>query len=421
MHQFDTKKADKQCKCFVVFSILLLVVAAFCIDTPIEILIGLKEIIISRDALITDYFVVGGYGATFVNVALVVLVEFLLLCYEKVKFTGVTLSVLYINVGLAFFGKNIVNILPIIAGTALYATFHHVRLNNFIYSALLGTCMSPFVTEMMYILPFEISMKVIVGILLGLVMGFILPPIAEQTFSIHRGYSLFNVGFSAGMIAFVIMCLLKSFGLYTEGVLVWKEDTPKVLIVGMFLFYISTFLYGLYLNKGSIDGLKDIMKHSGQAVTDFVLTDGVGATFMNMGTIGLIGAIYIVCIGGDFSGPVIGGIVSLFGFGAFGGHAKNYSIVLLGVFLSTFISKYDVTTPAIQLAALFVVGVAPIAGKFGIIAGIIAGILHSAIVTYTSSMYGGLNLYNNGFSCGWVAIILVPVLESFRIGLRGKD
>ncbi|MBQ7840940.1 MAG: DUF1576 domain-containing protein, partial [Lachnospiraceae bacterium] len=27
--------------------------------------------------------------------------------------------------------------------------------------------------------------------------------------------------------------------------------------------------------------------------------------------------------------------------------------------------------------------------------------------------YGGLNLYNNGFSCGWVAIFMVPLLESF--------
>ena len=43
----------------------------------------------------------------------------------------------------------------------------------------------------------------------------------------------------------------------------------------------------------------------------------------------------------------------------------------------------------------------------------IAGFLHSAIVMCTSSMYGGLNLYNNGFSAGWVAIIMIPGLESF--------
>jgi len=36
----------------------------------------------------------------------------------------------------------------------------------------------------------------------------------------------------------------------------------------------------------------------------------------------------------------------------------------------------------------------------------------------TSSLYGGLNLYNNGFSTGLVAIVLVPVLESFIKGFK---
>ena len=58
-------------------------------------------------------------------------------------------------------------------------------------------------------------------------------------------------------------------------------------------------------------------------------------------------------------------------------------------------------------------GLAPIAGRFGVIAGIVAGMLHTAIVMCTSQMYGGLNLYNNGFSAGWVAIIMVPAIESF--------
>ncbi|MDE7043956.1 MAG: DUF1576 domain-containing protein, partial [Acetatifactor sp.] len=69
-------------------------------------------------------------------------------------------------------------------------------------------------------------------------------------------------------------------------------------------------------------------------------------------------------------------------------------------------------TPGIQLAAIFGVGLAPIAGQFGIMAGILAGILHSAISMCTARFYGGLNLYNNGFSAGWVAIFMIPALEN---------
>lgn len=76
-------------------------------------------------------------------------------------------------------------------------------------------------------------------------------------------------------------------------------------------------------------------------------------------------------------------------------------------------THYAPSTPGILLAAMFAVGLSPIAGQFGPLAGIVAGILHSAIVMCTASMYGGLNLYNNGFSAGWVAIIMIPGLESF--------
>ena len=126
-----------------------------------------------------------------------------------------------------------------------------------------------------------------------------------------------------------------------------------------------------------------------------------------------MGLAYILLIGGDLCGPILGAIWMAFGFAAFGAHVRNYLPVLAGVFLFTFFSQYSPTTPGIQLAAIFAVGLAPIAGQFGAFWGIIAGMLHSAIVMCTSVMYGGLSLYNNGFSAGWVAIFMVPTIESF--------
>ena len=120
-----------------------------------------------------------------------------------------------------------------------------------------------------------------------------------------------------------------------------------------------------------------------------------------------------MCSSDLFSGPVVGAILMAFGFSAFGAHVKNYLPVLVGVYLFTFVSQYEPTAPGIQLAAIFGVGLAPIAGQFGMIAGMLAGILHSAITVCTARFYGGLNLYNNGFSAGWVAIFMIPTLESF--------
>lgn len=405
--------AGKEIQCFVVITIALFWLAAFLVDTPEEILEGMMRIVTSRDALITDYFELASHGATFFNAGVVMLMGYIFLVKEKATFTGLTLAALYMNAGFAFFGKNPLNVWPIFVGTILYARFQHTKVSRYIYTALFGTCLAPFMTELIYCLPFETWVNFIIAILVGILIGFILPPLSMHTASMHMGYNLFNVGFSAGILAFIIVCVLRSFGIVTEPTLIWKDGVPAVLAVVCYGYFLLAIIYGLWINKGNFKRLVKILHHPGRAVADFVLMDGVGTTFINMGLVGMIALTYILLIGGDLAGPVIGAILTVFGFSAFGVHMRNYIPVLIGVFLSTFINIFEVTTPAIQLAAVFAMGIAPIAGQFGPLVGVFAGILHVAIVTCTNDMYGGLNLYNNGFSCGWVAIIMVPFAESF--------
>lgn len=81
--------------------------------------------------------------------------------------------------------------------------------------------------------------------------------------------------------------------------------------------------------------------------------------------------------------------------------------------------------PALQLAGLFGTTLAPIAGHFGIIFGVLAGFIHSALVLQTGGPVAGLNLYNNGFSGGLIAIVLYPTLTAIvrhrRPKLRDAD
>lgn len=413
LQQIQEKIGGKEMMLFTVATNILLYLAAFLTTTPKELIQGMIEIIMSRDALITDYFVLAGTGAAFLNAAMVMTHCIILLRMEKIPFTGPSMAVIFINAGYALWGKNILNILPILLGTLIYAKAQKVHFGRYIYMALFGTALAPFVTEMIYLLPFSAPVNFAFAIFIGVFLGYAISPLAMHTASMHMGYNLFNVGFAAGILAFVLVCVLRSFGLESEPVLIWQEGVSTSLAVGMYVFFVVTVILGLWLEKGSLKNLLHIFKHPGRAVADFVLMDGPGATLMNMGLVGIMGLTYILLIGGDLSGPVLGAIWMSFGFAAFGAHVKNYFPVLLGVYLHSFISQYSVTTPGIQLAAIFAVGLAPIAGQFGVIPGILAGALHSTIVMCTTSMYGGLNLYNNGFSAGWVAIFMVPTLEGF--------
>ncbi len=406
------KTEEKHLKIFCAISIAMLIGGAFLLNTPADIMKGMYTIFISRDALITDYFQLTNYGAAFFNAGLVSLVVFLLLIVLKVPFTGITFAALFINAGYALWGKNIINILPIILGTLLYAKVHRTNFRRYIYIAVFGTCLAPVVTEMTYILPFSDFVNLVLAILVGVAVGFLLPPLSSHTATMHMGYNLYNVGFSGGILAFVLVCVLGSFGLESTPVFIWKDGYHLGIVIWLYVYFVLIFVYGLVVCKGKIDGIKKVMEHPGRAVADFIMMDGAGATFMNMGIIGVVCSTYILVIGGDFSGPVIGAIFTAVGFAAFGVHLRNYIPVLLGVYLFTWLGQFDATTPGIQLAAIFAIGLAPIAGQFGIIPGIIAGMLHAAIVMCTSDLYGGLNLYNNGFSAGWVAIVMIPVLES---------
>lgn len=398
---------------FLVMTILLFVGIAFSLASPIEILRGIKQIVISRDALITDYFRLANYGSAFFNSALMMILIVVIIYRLQIPITGLTLAVFFINAGFALFGKNIINGLPILTGTYLYAKIQGVSVKRYIYTGLFGTCLAPLVTEMVYLLPFSIVINIALAILTGLLIGFILPSLAVHTASMHMGYSLFNVGFAAGIVGFIIVSVLKAFGLESESIFIWEEGRPFWLIMLLYIYFLSTFIYGVWINKGNIKTAFKILKHPGRAVADFILMDGVGNTLINMSIVGTFCLTYILLIGGDLSGPVVGGILTVFGFSAFGVHIKNYIPCILGVYIAAYIKTFNPILPSIQLAALFSAGLSPIAGQFGVVAGIFAGILHTSIVTSTTEMYLGLNLYNNGFAAGFVAIIMIPVLESF--------
>ena len=138
-----------------IFTIVLLYLAAFIYASPMEIIRGMKAIIEARDVLITDYMVVGGVGGALFNAALVMSMSLFIVLKLKLNFTGTTIAALFITGGFALFGKNPLNILPIIFGAYLYSKVQGVAFSRYVYIALFSTGLSPLVTEMGRFLPFN--------------------------------------------------------------------------------------------------------------------------------------------------------------------------------------------------------------------------------------------------------------------------
>ena len=178
---------------------------------------------------------------------------------------------------------------------------------------------------------------------------------------------------------------------------------------------------GFWFDRSVPSGVRKVMGTSGQSPTDFIALAGIGPTLANMGLTGAIGVAYVLAVGGELNGPVIGAIFTIVGFAAFGKHPRNIVPIMVGVFLGSLAKPWSADDPSILLAALFGTTLAPIAGRFGWHWGVVAGFIHSSAAQTVGPLHAGLNLYNNGFAAGIVASVLVPVIIAIRSRTKAGD
>ena len=84
----NTQQVQIKFFCFATISLLFII--SFILATPLELFYGMKVIILSRDALITDYFALAGYGVAFFNCGIILSIVLILIIKLRASFTGLT-------------------------------------------------------------------------------------------------------------------------------------------------------------------------------------------------------------------------------------------------------------------------------------------------------------------------------------------
>lgn len=384
-------------------------------QTPKEIIEGMFHIVREPDLLITDYFVIGGVGGTFFNAGILTLLSLLILYFIKADFDGFTITSMCLMFGFSLFGKNILNIWTILLGYVLYAKLHDVPIKQFIHIGFYGTSLSPIITHIMRIGHLSTLWQFLFSTLIGLIIGYVLVPISLHTKHAHKGYSLYNVGFSCGIIATVVVSFLRSFGINMETRMIWDHTHNKFSVAILsILFGFMIFSALLFGKKQVIKNYLQILHETGVGGVDLLKKYGDFAVLLNMGINGLFATWFVYLVKGDLNGPTIGSIFCILGFSSMGKHIKNISPIMLGVFLASFFKIWNINNPSSVLTLLLSSTLAPIAGEFGYGWGIMAGVIHSSVALQVGIIYQGANLYNNGFAGGIVAIFIVPVIEAIK-------
>ena len=390
----------------------VLITVSFFLSTVEDLINGMLRITFASDILITDYMEIAGVGAAFFNAGCVTLITLLLMRLCKLPMHGNGISTASLMAGFSFFGKNIVNMWFMLPGTILYARIRKEPLSKYLTFSLMSTSLGPLISSLLFANGFS-GKSFLLALLTGTVIGFVAPPLCIHTNTLLHGLNLYNGGFAIGLLAMVLGSIFKCFGYTFEAQMYWYTGHNMELAIGVYLIAAGTVLYGLYHDSAHIlRRYRMLLRRPGVPGHDFIELDGMGAVCMNIGVNLAFSVTLFLLVGGDLNGATIGALLTIAGFSAKGKHVGNIAPVMFGVLISVAVTGRALS-PASQLALLFSTTLAPVAGTYGIAAGLAAGFLHSCVALYAGAGYSGLNLYNNGFAGGIVSIVLYAVLSGF--------
>jgi len=377
---------------------------------------GLVSIYLHPSLLITDYLAIGGLHSTLVNAWIVTWVTILLLYQLKIKFSGVAFAGVLTILAFTFFGKNLLNILPVWLGFFLYTKMKGTNLNQYTGTFLFSSGIAPVTSFLMFGIPgLNVLMSIPLGILGGMIAGWLTPMVVSIVGKFHQGYNLYNTGFGLGFIAMLFTAILRAFQVnvsvpttlsfaFHDG-LFWFISSLSIVLIG------SSFL----IHRQAYKPWLRLLQSPGNLPSDFYKDFGLAATLLNVGSIGVLSLILITIYNIPLSGPIVAGIFTFMAFGSYGKHIVNSLPVIVGLVIGSSIQGFNLTLPEPSIALLFVTALAPVSGKFGVFYGVLAGFIHLLIAPQAFALQGGFDLYNNGFTAGLVAGLVVVIAQQFPI------
>ena len=420
-------------KLFFGFLTLCFLVAAICMPDRSTMLTGWVKILLSPCKVTTNYFWLGGYAATFFNMAMVGVMCLALMCIFRTQANNVTTLAFILTLGFGSWGINPLNCIPTMLGVCLYALVKREKLGGLVNAMMFSTGIAPLISELLLRYPnAEVVGFNLLGLglslLVGLIIGFFLPAGLAHAPKVHKGFSLYSAALPIGMTAFFMnAALYKTIGFNLPA----APDASTLTGAFASQSTVNIFcgvVFGLCIIFAFILGCRPkdywILLKDPDQVTSFSGTYGNAVMLMNVGIYGLMILAYYNAIGVAFNGVTFGIIFCMLACCNSGSHPGNVWPIMAGYVVTSFLFGWisgllggnfttAVNAQAIAIGLCYANGLSPIADKYGWGYGMVAAGLHYLLVTSVPNLNGGFCLYNGGFTACLICLVLVPELERF--------
>ena len=421
-------------KLFFAFVTLCFLVAAVCMPDRSNMFTGLWNILSQPSKISANYFAMGGFAATFLNMGLVAALSLGLFLVFRGTPNNVSTLAFLLTTGFGSWGINIINIWPTVLGVVVYGLVKKEKQGTLVNAMLFSTGIAPLITELMIrsLTPDAVGFSwqgILLSLFVGLAIGFFLPAGLAHSPKVHKGFDLYSAALPIGMTAFLLNAILyKTMGrslpqalsdLDAATMQVSSTQITNIFCITVFgLMVVFAFLLGCK-PKDYWQLLKDPA-----LVTNFSSTYGNATFLMNAGVFGLFILGYYNLIGANFNGITFGIIFCMAATCNSGSHPGNVWPIMLGYYVASLVFgwisplvggvfAFKINAQAIMVGLCYANGLSPIADKYGWRYGFIAAVLHYLLVTSVPTLHGGYCLYNGGFTAALICLILVPELERF--------
>ena len=416
------------------FLSVFFVAAAFCMPDRAGMLSGLWQIVSQPSKISANYFAMGGYAATFLNMGLVGLCSLGLFLVFKGTPNNVSTLAVILTIGFGSWGINVLNIWPSIFGVMLYGLVKKEKFGGLVNAMLFSTGIAPLITDLMIRYPNAEAVGfnlpgIGLALLVGALIGLFLPAGLAHSPKVHKGFDLYSAALPVGMTAFFLNAtLFKTLGVALPKALSDVDAATMQVASPVIANTFCGILFGLCIIFAFALGCRprDYWKllTDPALVTNFSSTYGNATFLMNLGCFGLFILGYYNLIGATFNGITFGIIFCMVCTCNSGSHPGNVWPIMLGYVAASLVSGWlstlvggtftlAINAQAICVGLCYANGLSPIADKYGWKYGFLAAVMHYLLVTSVPTLHGGFCLYNGGFTAALICLILVPELERF--------
>ena len=421
-------------KLFFAFFSVCFLVAAVCMPDRSTMFTGLWKIMSQPNKISANYFAMGGYAATFLNMGLVGLACLLLFIVFRGTPNNVSTLAVILTVGFGSWGINVLNMWFSVLGVVVYGLVKKEKMGGLVNAMLFSTGIAPLITDLLIRYPYAEAigfnwLGLGLAVLVGLIIGFFLPAGLAHSPKVHKGFDLYSAALPIGMTAFFLNAtLFKTMGVALPKALSDMDPSSMQVASQSTANIFCCIVFGLCIVFAFLLGCKpkDYWKllTDPALVTNFSSTYGNATFLMNVGVYGLFILGYYNLIGATFNGITFGIIFCMLACCNSGSHPGNVWPIMLGYFLASVVFGWvspllggnftlPINAQAICVGLCYANGLSPIADKYGWRYGFVAAVMHYLLVTSVPTLHGGYCLYNGGFTAALICLILVPELEKF--------